>query len=118
MQLFSTVTTPSDVLHFKKLKGFNLHKRKTPDSVSSRRHTKIHSDTQGKLRLARKVFQVKKKSNHCRQPSPVNTGFCHNVDIPDCVDNLPPEVDLSIMDLRPRQANPSVGDADSIPETC
>ncbi|KAF8833925.1 hypothetical protein BDN67DRAFT_985701 [Paxillus ammoniavirescens] len=79
----SHMVTAVDVLRFKKLKGFSLHKRKAPDDVSNRRHTKIRSNTQGKLSLSQKTFKVKKNSNQSPRVQASPDIFLHDVDIPE-----------------------------------
>jgi len=98
-------------LHFRKATGFTVHKRKADDveSTSTRRHTKIQLDSNGALRLTTERFTVpvpktttprQDVGNHCQHLS--------YPEIPKCDDRLPPEVDLGVLDMEPRQSMESV----------
>ena len=100
---------PVGSLRFQNTKGFTVHKRKADetDPTSTRRHMKVQMDSHGALRLTTHLFAA---------PSnvPKNTNIdsdadrCEHVEIPECQDNLPPEVDLGILDMERRPAAESV----------
>ena len=75
------------------------------ESTSTRRHTKIQLDSNGALRLTTERFTVavpktttpwQDVGNHCQHLS--------YPEIPKCDDRLPPEVDLGVLDMEPRQS--------------
>ena len=100
-------------LHFRKINGFTVHKRKVDeaDPASTRRHTKVQMDLHGAVCLTTHLFATPSKA-------PKNTSAekgaadCHErlpyQEIPECKDNLPLEVDLGILDMRCRPAAESV----------
>ncbi|KIJ10189.1 hypothetical protein PAXINDRAFT_164291 [Paxillus involutus ATCC 200175] len=97
---------------FKLLWGFKVHKRKLDNYLPTGQHTKVRLDSQGSVRLTTKTFTVSKKSHAARDKKQAEqllnsfSGF-YEAEIPECVDNLPPEVDLSILDAQPRKQTAS-----------
>ncbi|KAF8834862.1 hypothetical protein BDN67DRAFT_992573 [Paxillus ammoniavirescens] len=97
-----------DAIRFKPLRGFKVHKRKPDDYLPTGRHTKVCLDSQGSVRLTTKSYTVSKKCHAARDEKQAEqllnsfSGF-YEAEIPECVDNLPPEVDLSILDAQPRK---------------
>ena len=101
---------PAGSLRFQNTKGFTVHKRKADetDPTSTRRHMKVQVDSDGALRLTTRLFtapsNVPKMTNIDR-----DMDCCEHVEIPECRDNLPPEVDLGILNMECRPAAESVG---------
>ena len=99
---------PAASLRFKKTAGLIVHKRKAED-VESRRHIKMHLDPSGDLRLTTEVFTTPHKATITQRSLTQDHSF-HSpyLAIPECKDRLPPEVDLGILDIEPRQLRDSV----------
>ncbi|KIM66480.1 hypothetical protein SCLCIDRAFT_21951 [Scleroderma citrinum Foug A] len=90
--------------------GFTLHKWKADDmeSTSTRHHTKIQLDSHGALRLTTETFTVPipnpvPKTTTARQDVENHCQPLSYLEIPKCNDRLPPEVDLGVLDMEPRQ---------------
>ena len=99
---------PVGPLRFQKTPGLIMHKRKAED-VEFRRHTKIHLAPSGDLRLTTEVFTTPHKATIPQR----SLTWDHSIHlpylaIPECKDRLPPEVDLGILDIEPRQLRDSV----------
>ncbi|KAG6369538.1 hypothetical protein JVT61DRAFT_11598 [Boletus reticuloceps] len=102
-------SNPSQVLRFKPLDGFKVHRERDTLQDCSRvgRHIRIQSNASGLLRVSKKAYTTPKvhKGNHAPTPAvPVLSGF-NPVVIPDCIDHLPDCVDLSTLnntEPRPR----------------
>ena len=100
-------------LHFRKINGFTVHKRKADkaDPASTRRHTKVQTDLHRAVCLTTHLFATPSKA-------PKNTSTEKGAadrhehlsyqEIPECKDNLLLEVDLGILDMRHRPAAESV----------
>jgi len=100
---------PAGSLRFQNTKGFTLHKRKADetDPMSTCRHMKVHMDPHGALRLTTHLFAA--PSNVPKSTNIDRDADCYeHVEIPECRDNLPPEVDLGILDTERRPAAESV----------
>ena len=98
---------PSQVLHFKQLDGFRIHRERDPlpDSSHKQRHLRIRSNASGLLHMSKKSYTAPKihKGDQMLNPTilvPSPLGF-DPVDITNCTDNLPDCVDLSILTDKP-----------------
>jgi len=98
---------PAGSLRFRKTAGLIVHKRKAED-VESRRHTKIHLVPNGDLRLTTEVLTTPHKATTTQRSLSESSMHLLYPVIPDCEDRLPPEVDLGILDIEPRQPWESV----------
>ena len=98
---------PAASLRFKKTAGLIVHKRKAED-VESRRHTKIQLVPNGDLRLTTEVFTTPHKATTTQRRLADHFTHSSYLAIPECKDSLPPEVDLGILDIEPRQLRDSV----------
>ena len=103
----------SNRLQFKHLRGFKIHgKFDGKPHVRTGSHRKIQSDASGVLRVTKKNYhtpQVAKPKDPNSIPNQSSAPFTlDTTSIPPCVDHLPDEVDLSILDDIPRQRTASV----------
>lgn len=92
---------PTQVLRFKQLDGFRVHRES--DSRKGQ-HLRIQSNTSGLLRISKKSYTASKrrKGNQMLNPTmSIPLGF-DPVDIPDPTDHLPDCVDLSILNDKRR----------------
>ena len=101
----------SDCLHFKNIRGFKVHDRKTSSALGH--YTKLCRDAVGLLRFNKKKYALKAQNSATEEalsPLPVPNHCNDNVDfVP--IDTLPPEVDLSILgEERPRKRYASVSE--------
>lgn len=91
-------------LRFPKTAGLTIHKRKAEEEITpTRRHIKIQSDSHGTLRLTTHALAIPNAVP--KTPTVqhnVADDFSHSM-IPKCEDRLPPEVDLGLLDIQPRQ---------------
>ncbi|KAH7917830.1 hypothetical protein BV22DRAFT_1108497 [Leucogyrophana mollusca] len=105
------VLTDADVIRFKRMKGFKIHKRKVSDTdTPSGQHTKVRSDPIGNIRLTTKTYTIPKSTSapsQSQQQTVDSSTHSHHPEIPECVDNLPPEVDLGVLDLPRRRRTAS-----------
>ena len=96
-------------LRFPKTAGLTIHKRKAEEEITpTRRHIKIQSDSHGTLRLTTHALAIPNAVP--KTPTVqhnVADDFSHSM-IPKCEDRLPPEVDLGLLDIQPRQTMDSV----------
>ena len=102
-------------LRFRKATGFTVHKRKADDveSTSTRHHTKIQLDSNRALRLTTERFTVPVPNPVPKTTTPRQDvgNHCQHLsypEIPKCDDRLPPEVDLGVLHMEPRQSTESV----------
>ena len=101
----STVTVPGqplsivppDGLHFKNIRGFKVHDRKTSSTLGQ--YTKLHEDAAGLLHFNKKKYALKAQSSTAEEDLSPLAGPNRSIDDVDLVpiDALPPEVDLSIL---------------------
>ena len=96
-------------LRFTKTAGLTIHKRKAEEEITpTRRHIKIQSDSHGTLRLTTHTLAIPNAVPKIPTEQHNNADhFSHSV-IPKCEDRLPPEVDLGLLDMQPRQKMDSV----------
>jgi len=100
-------------LRFHKINGFTVHKQKVDDAdpASTQCHMKVQMDSHGAVRLTTHLFATPSKApkNTSREKGAADRHECLSYqEIPECKDNLPPEVDLGILDMRRRPAVESV----------
>ena len=96
-------------LRFTKTTGLTIHKWKAKEEITPTRcHIKIQSDSHGTLCLTTHALAIPNAVPKIpTEQHNIVDHFSHSV-IPKCEDRLPPEVDLGLLDMQPRQKMDSV----------
>ncbi|KAG6371129.1 hypothetical protein JVT61DRAFT_9891 [Boletus reticuloceps] len=95
-------------LRFRRLKGFKVHDTQ-PHNTGVGHHLKICSNSSGSLSISKHTYIAPKRYKSTQQAAASGsaTRYLEAVDIPQPIDNLPDEVDLSMLEDNPRQRTAS-----------
>lgn len=98
----------ASALHFKRFKGFKIHRDRLTTPMLAGHHLKIQSDISGKLHIAKKRYKAPQTNLKDKLNSGLLTSeytqaqagppYFSSQDIPTCIDSFPTGVDFPVLD--------------------